>query len=88
MQEEALWTVLEMMEKECEDRVVDLDNELARVESERECATSLQQETAAKATVEEANRKEIKEACRLAWKNWSRSVRTREKKSKAGNSKK
>lgn len=65
-QEEALRTVLEMMEKDCEDRVAELDNELARVDEERERATKMQVEAASKAEEEEANKREFEDAARLA----------------------
>jgi len=65
-QEEALRTVLEMMEKDCEDRVAELDNELARVESERERAAELQLEAAAKAAAEEQNKSEMEQTAKLA----------------------
>ncbi|KAL9181404.1 hypothetical protein ACHAXT_010209 [Thalassiosira profunda] len=65
-QEEALRTVLEMMEKDCEDRVAELDAELARVEEDRERATQLQLEAAAKAAAEEQNKGEVEEAAKLA----------------------
>ena len=65
-QEEALRTVLEMMEKDCEDRVAELDNELERVEEERERATKLQLEAAARAAAEEQNKREVEDAARLA----------------------
>ena len=65
-QEEALRTVLEMMEKDCEDRVAELDAELARVEEERERATNMQGEAAAKAAEEEDNKREFEDAARLA----------------------
>jgi len=65
-QEEALRTVLEMMEKDCEDRVAELDNELARVEEERERATHRQIEAAAKAEAEEVNAEELEGAAKLA----------------------
>jgi hypothetical protein len=65
-QEEALRTVLEMMEKDCEDRVAELDAELARVESERERAIQLQLEAASKAAEESARKAEVEEAARLA----------------------
>lgn len=67
-QEEALRTVLEMMEKDCADRVAELDNELARVEEEKERATRLQMEAMAKASAEEQNKEEIEEAAKLALK--------------------
>lgn len=65
-QEEALRTVLEMMEKDCADRVAELDNELARVEEERERATQLQLEAAAKAEEEGRNKEFVEEAAKLA----------------------
>eukprot|EP00986_Skeletonema_menzelii_P020078 scaffold30079_cov154-Skeletonema_menzelii.AAC.6 len=65
-QEEALRTVLEMMEKDCEDRVAELDAELARVEAERERALQLQLEAASKAAEESARKQEVEEAARLA----------------------
>eukprot|EP00571_Detonula_confervacea_P000752 CAMPEP_0172323196 /NCGR_PEP_ID=MMETSP1058-20130122/48111_1 /TAXON_ID=83371 /ORGANISM="Detonula confervacea, Strain CCMP 353" /LENGTH=1558 /DNA_ID=CAMNT_0013039143 /DNA_START=34 /DNA_END=4710 /DNA_ORIENTATION=- len=65
-QEEALRTVLEMMEKDCEDRVAELDNELARVEEDRERASQLQLEAAAKAAAEEQNSEELEGAAKLA----------------------
>jgi hypothetical protein len=65
-QEEALRTVLEMMEKDCEDRVAELDAELARVEAERERAIQLQLEAASKAAEESARKVEVEEAARLA----------------------
>mmetsp|Transcript_9293 Transcript_9293/g.15873 ORF Transcript_9293/g.15873 Transcript_9293/m.15873 type:complete len:1352 (-) Transcript_9293:1785-5840(-) len=65
-QEEALRTVLEMMEKDCEDRVAELDAELARVETDRERAIRLQLEAAAKAAEESARKQEVEEAARLA----------------------
>jgi hypothetical protein len=65
-QEEALRTVLEMMERDCADRVAELDNELARVEEEKERATRLQLEAMAKASAEEQDKTEIEEAARLA----------------------
>ncbi|KAL7539204.1 hypothetical protein ACHAXR_009091 [Thalassiosira sp. AJA248-18] len=65
-QEEALRTVLEMMEKDCEDRVAELDNELARVEEDRERATRLQLEAAAKAAAEEQTKYDVEEAAKLA----------------------
>ena len=65
-QEEALRTVLEMMEKDCEDRVAELDAELARVEEERERALQLQLEAASKAAEESARKSEVEEAARLA----------------------
>lgn len=65
-QEEALRTVLEMMEKDCEDRVAELDAELARVEVERERALELQLEAASKAAEESARKGEVEEAARLA----------------------
>ncbi|KAK1745050.1 trypsin-like serine protease [Skeletonema marinoi] len=61
-QEEALRTVLEMMEKDCEDRVAELDAELARVETDRERAIRLQLEAAAKAAEESARKQEAAEA--------------------------
>mmetsp|Transcript_13637 Transcript_13637/g.29499 ORF Transcript_13637/g.29499 Transcript_13637/m.29499 type:complete len:1595 (+) Transcript_13637:323-5107(+) len=65
-QEEALRTVLEMMEKDCEDRVAEFDAELARVEAERERATALQIEAAARAEAETQNKGEVEEAAKLA----------------------
>lgn len=65
-QEEALRTVLEMMEKDCEDRVAELDAELARVEEERERALQLQVEAASKAAEESARKSEVEEAAHLA----------------------
>ncbi|KAL7436768.1 hypothetical protein ACHAXH_007776 [Discostella pseudostelligera] len=65
-QEEALRTVLEMMEKDCADRVAELDNELARVEEERERATQLQIEMATKADEEGRNKEMVEEAAKLA----------------------
>ena len=65
-QEEALRTVLEMMEKDCADRVAELDSELARVEEERERATQLQLEAAAKAEEEGRNKELVEEAAKLA----------------------
>ena len=65
-QEEALRTVLEMMEKDCEDRVAELDNDLARVERDRERAAQLQLEAAAKAAAEEQNKTEMEDTARLA----------------------
>ena len=65
-QEEALRTVLEMMEKDCADRVAELDNELARVEEEKEHATRLQLEAVAKAEEEGQTKAEIEEAARIA----------------------
>lgn len=65
-QEEALRTVLEMMEKDCADRVAELDNELARVEEERERATQLQLEAAARAEEEGRNKELVEEAAKLA----------------------
>ena len=65
-QEEALRTVLEMMEKDCEDRVAELDQELARIEEERNRATQLQIEAESKVAREEMTKQEYEEACRLA----------------------
>lgn len=65
-QEEALRTVLEMMEKDSEDRIAELDAELARVEDERERAMQLQLEAASKAAEESATKQEVEEAARLA----------------------
>lgn len=65
-QEEALRTVLEMMEKDCEARVNELDAELARVERERERATQLQLAAAAKAAAESQNKAEMEETAKLA----------------------
>ena len=65
-QEEALRTVLEMMEKDCADRVAELDTELARVEGEKERATMLQLEAMEKASEEEQNKTEIEEAAKMA----------------------
>lgn len=65
-QEEALRTVLEMMEKDCADRVAELDNELACVEEEKEHATRLQLEAVAKAEEEGQTKAEIEEAARIA----------------------
>jgi len=65
-QEEALRTVLEMMEKDCEDRVAELDSELARIEEERERAQRLQREAAANAEAELNNKTGVEEAAKLA----------------------
>ena len=65
-QEEALRTVLEMMEADCEERVNELDAKLAEVEEERERAASMQEEAARLAEEERENRSEVEEACRLA----------------------
>ncbi|KAL3827557.1 hypothetical protein ACHAXA_002054 [Cyclostephanos tholiformis] len=65
-QEEALRTVLEMMERDCAERVAELDNELSRVEEEKERATRLQLEAMAKAAAEEQDKTEIEEAAKLA----------------------
>ena len=65
-QEEALRTVLEMMEKDCEERVVELDAELALVESDRDRAIELQLEAASKATEESERKIEMERAAQLA----------------------
>lgn len=65
-QEEALRTVLEMMERDCEERVQELDTRLAEAEEERERAAKLQAEAARLAEEERENRSDVEEACRLA----------------------
>jgi len=50
-QEEALRTVLEMMEKDCEERVAELDRELARIDAERARAAEMQAEAARRRVV-------------------------------------
>lgn len=65
-QEEALRTVLEMMEKDCEDRVAELDSELARVEVERERLAGMQRKVALQAEEEAKNKEETEEAAKLA----------------------
>ena len=65
-QEEALRTVLEMMERDCEERVQELDARLAEVEEEKKRAAMLQSEAARLAEEERENRAEVEEACRLA----------------------
>lgn len=65
-QEEALRTVLEMMERDCEERVAELDKELARVEADRERAIQLQLEAASKAAQESTRKAEVEDAARLA----------------------
>jgi hypothetical protein len=65
-QEEALRTVLEMMERDCEERVQELDARLAEAEEERERAAELQAEAARLAEEERLNRSDVEEACRLA----------------------
>ena len=58
--------VLEMMEKDCEDRVAELDADLAQVEAERARAQQLQREAAAQAAAEARNKAEIEETAQLA----------------------
>ena len=65
-QEEALRTVLEMMERDCEERVEELDSKLAEVEEERERAAALQAEAYRLAEEEMENRADVEEACKLA----------------------
>ena len=65
-QEEALRTVLEMMELDCEERVQELDKRLAEAEGERKRAADMQEEAARLAEEERANRSDVEEACKLA----------------------